>query len=281
MNVKWTWIGLIFGVASSISSLGQQRPPIELTGAYQFFRAYNVNAPAGWNGSVHFPVNDWFGFVGDYGGGYKSEFGISTTLHTFGGGPQFTLRTHTVEPFFRVILGAAHGSVSTFGYSASDTAFMASPGGGANFRASDRIWLHLGVNYPVIHKYGYTADAIEADVGITFKFGGRSKHADSGSGRIATERNAEAGMVVPALAIRVGPAQEEGAEIVEVQPGGTADMAGLRVGDVIRRVDGKEVKTPMDLAVELSNRPAGSQVHLVYRHKYWESEANVLLNKEK
>ncbi len=35
----------------------------------------------------------------------------------------------------------------------------------------------------------------------------------------------------------------------------------------------------MDLAVELSNRAAGSQVHLVYLHKYWNNETTIVLHR--
>jgi PDZ domain len=40
----------------------------------------------------------------------------------------------------------------------------------------------------------------------------------------------------------------QGAEIVEVQRGSVAELAMLRVGDVITAVDGKPVKSPMEVA---------------------------------
>jgi len=60
----------------------------------------------------------------------------------------------------------------------------------------------------------------------------------------------------------VSPREESGAEIVEVLRGSVAEMAMLRVGDLITAVDGKPVKTPMELAAELQNRALGSHVYL-------------------
>ncbi len=66
--------------------------------------------------------------------------------------------------------------------------------------------------------------------------------------------------------------------IIEVVPGSAAEMAGLRVGDVINAVDGKPVRTPMELAAELANHAPGSTVRLgVLVRGYWQSETTVIL----
>jgi S1-C subfamily serine protease len=75
-------------------------------------------------------------------------------------------------------------------------------------------------------------------------------------------------MSIPALGISVSPAQEgEGVQIVEIEPGGVGALAILHVGDVINSVDGKPVKTPMELATEIENRPQGSHVRLGYLYR--------------
>jgi S1-C subfamily serine protease len=69
-----------------------------------------------------------------------------------------------------------------------------------------------------------------------------------------------------------------GAEITSVAPNGVASMGGLHPGDVINAVDGKPVKTPMELAAELANRPAGDKVRLGYLLQgTWQAEMVVLL----
>jgi S1-C subfamily serine protease len=59
---------------------------------------------------------------------------------------------------------------------------------------------------------------------------------------------------------------------------GVAAMAGLHPGDVINSVDGKPVKTPVELAAALANRPAGDKLRLGYMlHGAWQTEAIVIL----
>jgi len=62
------------------------------------------------------------------------------------------------------------------------------------------------------------------------------------------------GMSIPALGLFVGPQEFDGAKILEIVPGGVAEMASLKVGDLIKSVDGRPVKTPMELAAELSDK---------------------------
>jgi len=61
-------------------------------------------------------------------------------------------------------------------------------------------------------------------------------------------------MSLPALGVVVVPQEFDGAKILEIVPGGVAEMASLKAGDLIRSVDGKAVKTPMELAAELSDK---------------------------
>ena len=158
-------------MSTTLTAVAQEKPIAELTGGYQFLRLDGLNVPVGWDASVNVPTNSWLGLVGDFGGATKSVSGVNTTIYTFGGGPQFTLRTHSVEPYFRLVLGAARFGASGYGLSASTTAFLVEPGGGADFYISDRLSLRLGANYPLARKSGVTADGIEALVGITYRFG--------------------------------------------------------------------------------------------------------------
>ena len=83
-----------------------------------------------------------------------------------------------------------------------------------------------------------------------------------------------------------GPRTEGGAEIVEVASGSVAELANLHAGDVITSVDGKPVNTPMELAAELQNRAASSQVRLGYMFRgsalgYFAKETVVVLGPNK
>jgi S1-C subfamily serine protease len=61
-------------------------------------------------------------------------------------------------------------------------------------------------------------------------------------------------MLIGTLGAAVGPQEFDGAKILEIVPGGIAEMASLKVGDLIKSVDGKAVKTPMELLAELSDK---------------------------
>ncbi|MGD0414027.1 MAG: PDZ domain-containing protein [Terriglobales bacterium] len=62
------------------------------------------------------------------------------------------------------------------------------------------------------------------------------------------------GMQITSFGVVVGPQEFDGAKILEIVPGGVAEMASLKVGDLIKSVDGTPVKTPMELAAELSDK---------------------------
>jgi putative serine protease PepD len=85
-------------------------------------------------------------------------------------------------------------------------------------------------------------------------------------------------MQIPELGIEVETAQEGGARIVAVTPVGLGERAGLRVGDTIRAVEGKAIRSGQELATELASRPSGSRVGLSYTRGYWGSEAIIVID---
>ncbi len=86
-------------------------------------------------------------------------------------------------------------------------------------------------------------------------------------------------MPIPILGLLVSNRVDgEGAQIAEVISGGVASFSWLRVGDVINAVDGKPVRSPMELAAVLSDRPSGTKVLLgVLVRGYWQSDIAVVL----
>jgi len=62
------------------------------------------------------------------------------------------------------------------------------------------------------------------------------------------------GMAIHSLGVVVAPQEFDGAKILQIEPGGVAEMASLKAGDLIKSVDGKVVRTPMELAAELSDK---------------------------
>jgi serine protease Do len=55
------------------------------------------------------------------------------------------------------------------------------------------------------------------------------------------------------------------ARIAQVEPNQPADRAGIKVGDVIVRFDGQEVKTFSDLVGMVAEREPGEKVKIVVR----------------
>ena len=62
------------------------------------------------------------------------------------------------------------------------------------------------------------------------------------------------GMAIAALGAVVAPQEFDGAKVVEVDPGGTAEMASIKAGDLITTVDGAPIRTPMELLAALSEK---------------------------
>ena len=58
-------------------------------------------------------------------------------------------------------------------------------------------------------------------------------------------------------------ASAHGAQIRDLTAGGPADRAGLRVGDVIKSVDGKEIADPTALSAEIGKKQVGDVVEIL------------------
>jgi opacity protein-like surface antigen len=276
------------------------------------------NFPAGFDASLNVPITPWFGAVGDIGYVRKTYTAVADSLSasasasvwTFGGGPQLTYRNPRVQPFVRLILGEAHssvfasldGSLSGVSGGASTNSFFIAPGAGVDFKIAQSLWLRGGADYIRTSKDGVTLNGVRAFAGITFRFGGRGQGSgqDQRPSRPRTTPQepqplptapgpmphptgsdaSGANVKIDALGITVTRGRNNGGEITDEVPNGAAALAGLRPGDVINSVDGKAVKTPMELEAELSNRPAGTEVRLGYLiNGSWQTETVVLIRK--
>lgn len=61
-------------------------------------------------------------------------------------------------------------------------------------------------------------------------------------------------MAITPLGVVAAPQEFDGARILSIEPGSVAEMASLHVGDLVKSVDGKAVRTPMELAAELVDK---------------------------
>jgi serine protease Do len=68
---------------------------------------------------------------------------------------------------------------------------------------------------------------------------------------------------------------KQGVLVQEVQPGGPADKAGLKPGDIIVSVDGRPIKDGDDLVNEIASRHPGSSIRLGYLRNGKQQDATV------
>jgi serine protease Do len=68
--------------------------------------------------------------------------------------------------------------------------------------------------------------------------------------------------ITPTLAAGLGLAREWGVVLGDVYPGGPADAAGLRVGDIVVALDGKTMENGRQFEVNIYQRPIGTVVSL-------------------
>jgi serine protease Do len=70
---------------------------------------------------------------------------------------------------------------------------------------------------------------------------------------------------------------KNGVIIAEVTPGSPADQAGLKVGDAIVAVDGKDIKSGDELVSEIANRKPGAKAKLTYYRNGKEGSTTVTI----
>ncbi len=68
---------------------------------------------------------------------------------------------------------------------------------------------------------------------------------------------------------------KNGVLVQEVQPGGPAEKAGLKPGDIITQIDGRSIKDGDDMVNEIANRHPGSSLRLGYLRDGKQQDATV------
>ena len=81
----------------------------------------------------------------------------------------------------------------------------------------------------------------------------------------------------PVIGVNVGNDSSDGVRLSEVDGGGPADEAGLRVDDVITKIDDQPVDTAAELIVAIRTHRPGDRVTLTYQRGAQEQTAEVTL----
>lgn len=217
----------------------------------------------------------------------NTTFSCSNFSYMFG--PRYNLRDRSsrITGFVHALVGRDNGTLvlTNSSTSLSDTSIAFAGGGGVDYWLFRHIGIQLGpVDYMYtrhLNDFGLPSqNNIRASGGVVFRFGGELPSAErapksqplpsEGQSSSKSRRGPSAappptaqpetvsipgrGMPITSLGVVVAPQEFDGAKIVEVVPGGVAEMASLKPGDLIKSVDGKAVRTPMELAAELSDK---------------------------
>jgi hypothetical protein len=200
---------------------------------------------------------------------------------SFMGGARYRfMNGEKINAFFRGLAGVDHATIAYNGSSLTDSTLAADAGVGVQYWAFRRIGFQAGGDYVFTRHLNDFDIPIQnnfrANVGVVFRFGSGvpgyqppAPKATRASGQVAVQpsqggpvRGAAAppstmtahGMAIAALGAVVAPQEFDGAKVVEVDPGGTAEMASIKAGDLITTVDGQPVRTPMELLAALSEK---------------------------
>ena len=73
--------------------------------------------------------------------------------------------------------------------------------------------------------------------------------------------------VTPEIADSLGVEGHKGALVAELTPGGPSEKAGLRPGDLVTKVNGREVASASDLTRQVGLAHAGDDIHLTVRRE--------------
>ena len=255
----------------------------------------------GWEASVSGNFNKWFAVEADVNGYYKNILGVSVSDYSYVAGPRFNFK----PLFLHALIGGDSLRGSASGSTASQSGQAGAFGGGVQWRFSKRLSFRASADYVftrhnILGGPSVTQNNVRASVGIVYSFG--LKNASEGPvsapppsakpeprpvappppPTVQPSHHRGAAMQVAVLGLAVVPRGSEGAEIVEVVRGSVAGWAGLQPGDVINGIDGKTIRTPMELAAELSDRGAGEKIRLAYMVRgYWQTETTLVLGGQK
>jgi len=296
MRKRCAFLILLGGSLSAQLLIAQEYPKAEVYGGYSYVRVgtnFHVDAQNanGWEASVSGNFNKWFAVEGSVGGFYKTYpkvdlgplgiFDVKVSDYSYAGGP----RLNVGPLFIHALFGGDRLAGSISGISASQTGAAGFLGGGVQMKIRPHISVRASVDYGFTHHdllgvQSFTQNHLRVGGGLVYSFGGPSGN------KIPQRRSASRvsktgtdGMIVPALGLRAVASENGGALIIEVAPSGVAELAGLRIGDVINAIDGKPVRSVMELAAEISGRSSGTQVKLSYMVQgKWQSDTTVVLH---
>lgn len=176
--MKKTFLLAILLLLGSLAALAKDKdkgtsketPKVELFGGFSYLRANpgsglpGTNA-LGWNASLNWNWNRWFGVKGDFDGHYCCA---GQKVHNFMFGPQFSYRRSKATVFVHALGGGSHGSATGF----SDTVAVWAVGGGVDWNFGRHLAWRVGqADYVSTHFGGVFQHDFRASTGLVWRFG--------------------------------------------------------------------------------------------------------------
>jgi hypothetical protein len=270
-RISITLLCCLFGPIGIVAA--QEYPRVDVFGGYSYLNVDTKDVTSrqnanGWEASGSVNLNRWFAAEGDVSGAYKTYgvLGVSTTIadYLYLGGARVNLR----PVFFHALVGRDRLSDSAFGLTVSQTGFAGAFGGGVQWKVGQGWSVRTSADYVFARHQiptlsSFTENNFRVGAGVVYSFGGRRTATPPQQASPTPARIPVEGIAIPSLGVKAGT-RDNGVEILEVESGGAAELAGLHVTDVINAVDQLPIRSAQELAAELSHRGPGSQVKLRY-----------------
>lgn len=264
-------------IALCASSLWcQDIPKAEVFGGYSYVNIDTNNLSArqnanGWETSVSGNFNKWFAAEFDVNGYYKT-YSISTggllslpptvTIpvrdYSYLAGPRFNFR----PLFVHALIGGDHLSASGLGLTASQDSLAGAFGGGVEVPVNRLISFRVSADYVftrhnILGGPSVTQNNVRASAGIVFNLGRRRSAGASVMSPSATPQPVPNTSEAALLGV-VGYATDYGLKVTSVQAGSPAEKIFIKPGDVISKIDGKDVKNGRDIESAVAASTTGT-----------------------
>jgi hypothetical protein len=243
----------------------------------------------GWEASLAYNFNKWGGIEGDFSGHYKGDcegfIGLTCSNLSFMGGPRLTHRRGNLTVFAhglfggdRFSLSASAASISTelfgtpyitgFSVSVYETKFALAAGGGADYVLGKHTSIRIAqVDYMMTKHFGEFGlshqNNLRVSAGIVFRFGAAGtigvRNPSGPSNSPAQSGSVQAGPIGEVSLLGVtGYSTEDGLKITVVRAGSPAEQIYLKSGDVIAKVDGRQVHSVKDIEQAITASASGT-----------------------
>ena len=244
----------------------QEVPKAEVFGGYSYVN-FDTNgltsrqSANGWEASVSGNFNTWFALEGGVSGYYKTYSDVNVHDFAFAGGPRINFR----PIFVHALIGFDHLSANQD--LGSQNSFAGAFGGGVQWKVAPRWAVRASADYVLTRHniFGgpaFTQNNYRVSGGIVFLLGemGESSPRET-SQRVPSHKpstsECEPVSEAPILGLS-GCATGDGLRVTKVQAGSAGAHAGINLGDIVVKIDGRPVESGRDIELAIAASQTGT-----------------------